>query len=690
MCDLRHESFSFLPCQSPVSLTRVTLMIVSQVLLAGFLEGHQGHTSSHRNATSRHEGHSRHKRDLVIATFILQEELPGPYPKLIGTVNIEEGAQLMYKLQGKGVDEDPIGMFHMDEDDGSIFVHRKVDFEKMPFFQWKFNAVNKTDKKEGTRAGIHLMILDINDNAPEFKAKTFYVSVNESTMQGNTIFTMLAYDKDEESSPNSNVSYFIKSQTPDDPNVQFIIDEKKGFISFKGCLNYEINSNYKLVVEGRDNGETIQQSSSCEVHVTVLDRNTNPPVWSSPSLAGEVPEHAVNVTILRFGATDRDTPHTPGWRAVYTIVEGDDDGNYNIITDPETNEGMLVVVKALDYEKMTKSLLRITASNEEALYSCKVVKKTTTGLWTIETNNGQASSSKVEMILATVNILDVNDAPRFKPDTIIVSLVGPGKVLAIVEAKDPDIVAHNKIKYRLENDTGDWLSINEDTGIITTKKHLDRESDHVIQSTYIVRVLAVDDGNPAMTGTATLIIKLKDIDDNAPRLRSAYLTTCKSDQDTHLEIPIIDKASGPFRINVLDKDHDKKPIKVLNHDGDIIKVKKEKTAQQGNHTIHLEIYDRQGVVSHQNLTLNVCDCLGGHACAEDRTVVTPGKRTVATTSLSGGAIALLLLIPLLLLLVLILLLCRIKLFPLETEPPNFIIVYEEDVDSKHCEICAYH
>ncbi|XP_068119393.1 cadherin-like protein 26 isoform X2 [Hyperolius riggenbachi] len=668
-----------------------TLLLGILVLLAGFLEGHQGRASS--NATSRHKGHSRHrhKRDWIIDTFSLQEELPGPYPKLIGTVNLEEGAQLMYKLQGKGVDEDPIGLFHIDEDNGSIFVHGKVDFEKTPLFQWKFNAINKTDKKVGTRLGIHLRIIDINDNAPEFKAKTFYVSVNESTIQGNTIFTMLAYDKDEESSPNSVVSYFIKSQTPDDPNVQFIIDEKKGFISFKGCLNYETNKNYKLAVEGRDNGEKIQQSSSCEVHVTVLDRNTNPPVWSSPSLTGEVPEHAVNVTILRFGVTDRDTPHTSGWRAVYTIVEGDDDENYNIITDPKTNEGMLVVVKALDYEEMTKSLLRIRASNEEALYSCKVVKKTTTGLWTIETNNGQASSAKMETILATVNILDVNDAPIFKPDTILVSLeehsIDIDNVLATVEAKDPDIVAPNKIKYHLENDTGDWLSINEDTGVITTKKHLDRESDHVIQSKYIVRVLAVDDGNPAMTGTATLIIKLKDINDNAPSLRSAYLTTCENDQDAHLEIPIIDKDldpySGPFFVNVLDKDHDKKPIKLLNHDNDIIKVKKEKTAQQGNHTLHLEIYDRQGVVSHQNLTLYVCDCLGGHACVEKLT---------APPTLSGGAIALLLLTPLLLLLLLILLVCQIKrhlLIPLESDPANSIMVYNEEGGSKDCEASAF-
>lgn len=36
----------------------------------------------------RRMAQSRQKRDWIIDTFTLQEELPGPYPKLIGTVSI--------------------------------------------------------------------------------------------------------------------------------------------------------------------------------------------------------------------------------------------------------------------------------------------------------------------------------------------------------------------------------------------------------------------------------------------------------------------------------------------------------------------------------------------------------------------------------------------------------------------------
>ncbi|XP_040187204.1 cadherin-like protein 26 [Rana temporaria] len=679
-------------------MKEIQMRLLGALVLVALLHHHQSHALSRSTSDAKNKNKElnkktalhRQKRDWIIDTFTLREELPGPYPMLVGTVQLEEEFQLQYKLQGKGVDEDPKGLFHINEDTGSIYVHQKIDYEQTSLFQWKFNAINKTTRKVGTRLGIHLKILDINDNAPEFKNKTFHASVNESAVQGNTVFTLLAYDKDSENSPNSLVSYFILSQTPTDPNVEFTVDQDKGFISFKGCLSYETNRRYRLMIEAKDKGVQIQLSSTCEVHVTVLDRNTNAPIFSSPSLQTSIPEHEANLTILRFGVTDSDTPFTSGWRAVYSIIEGNNDDNYEITTDPQTNEGILTVVKPLDYEERTKDILSIAVSNEEPLYSCKVKQKPRKGLWEIEMDKGRTGQSAAQTGSINVDIQDVNDAPVFKPQTILVSLVEhsitPGTTLTTVEAKDPDIVATNKIKYRLLNDTGDWLSINEDTGVITTKKELDRESHHVIKSKYIVKVLAVDDGVPPMTGTATLLINLKDINDNSPNLESAYLTTCENEEEAFLLTPIIDKDlepySGPFYVNVLDKDHDKKPLKLINYDDDIIKVKKEKDAYQGNHTLHLEIYDLQGKVSHQNLTVYVCDCLGGDACVE---------KMQAPPTLSGGAIALLLLAPILFLL-LCFLLCKIQfakvMIPVENEPLNSIMVYNEEGGNKDCEASA--
>ena len=49
--------------------------------------------------------------------------------------------------------------------------------------------------------------------------------------------------------------------------------------------------------------------------------------------------------ILRVAVQDKDLINTANWRANYTILKGNEDGNFKIVTDSQTNEGVLCVVK---------------------------------------------------------------------------------------------------------------------------------------------------------------------------------------------------------------------------------------------------------------------------------------------------------------------------------------------------------
>lgn len=42
--------------------------------------------------------------------------------------------------------------------------------------------------------------------------------------------------------------------------------------------------------------------------------------------------------------TDDDVPHTPAWNAVYTVVN-DPEQQFIVITDPNTNDGILKTAK---------------------------------------------------------------------------------------------------------------------------------------------------------------------------------------------------------------------------------------------------------------------------------------------------------------------------------------------------------
>lgn len=53
----------------------------------------------------------------------------------------------------------------------------------------------------------------------------------------------------------------------------------------------------------------------------------------------------MEVIVANLTVTDKDQPHTPAWNAVYRISGGDPTGRFAIQTDPNSNDGLVTVVK---------------------------------------------------------------------------------------------------------------------------------------------------------------------------------------------------------------------------------------------------------------------------------------------------------------------------------------------------------
>lgn len=64
-----------------------------------------------------------------------------------------------------------------------------------------------------------------------------------------------------------------------------------------------------------------------------------------PQYEVAVPENVAGREVARLAVTDLDEPGTPAWRAVYSILRGNDGGAFAITTDPATNEGILRTTK---------------------------------------------------------------------------------------------------------------------------------------------------------------------------------------------------------------------------------------------------------------------------------------------------------------------------------------------------------
>ncbi|XP_063766564.1 cadherin-like protein 26 isoform X2 [Eleginops maclovinus] len=568
---------------------------------------------------------SRHRRSWVIDSFTIEEEHPGPFPYVLGKINIERDYRVMFDLYGEGVEKEPKGVFTIDKDSGTLYAHRAVDYEKNKLLQLKFEAV-KTDLSIDTKLGVEIAILDINDNPPRFQKDLFEISVDEDITQGSHIQTMVADDRDKRGTPNSTFHYEIKSVSPSRPGTEFTIDSHSGTISFKGCLDHELAEMFTVVVEAKDHGDVVSLSSSSTVIIHIQDGNNHLPTFSGQTGSGKVKEDETGTSPLRLHTTDKDTPNSPAWRAKYTI-HGDEGAHFKIETDPDTNDGILTVVKSLDFEEEALRELTISVENEAPYFSCEVKEKTPSGLWKVDTSKGD--DPPLDTLKVIIEVQDVNDPPVFSvsvKEVVLEENAPIGTWLEKITALDPDSGQARAFVYKVGSDPAGWVTVDPHTGDITTAGTPDRESPHVSDGVYTILLHAVDDGEPPMTGTATLNIHVTDHNDNVPQLTVGFVDVCVSDGPSSTKITAFDlddtPFGGPFTFELLG---DVKGKWKLNPSyGYTAGLVKEPGVYSGPHTIDVKISDMQGQFAVYNLSVTVCHCSERPNCR--------GPRSTATTA----------------------------------------------------------
>ncbi|XP_048406183.2 cadherin-like protein 26 isoform X2 [Stegostoma tigrinum] len=518
---------------------------------------------------------------------------------------------IIFRLSGSGVDVPPeMGLFHLNKSLGSIMITRKVDREKTPVFELILDALKaETLRKVDQTLKYRIKVQDINDNAPVFSQSVYEVNVPENTVEGKEIFRVIATDADEKGHENSLISYSVISQKPSRGHSHFYINNANGAISFTGCLNYEKVKSYTLTVRARDNGVNIL-SSTAIVQINVIDANNHLPAFiKTGKFSGKVNENYEQVDILRVSVTDKDVPNTPAWRARYKIVEGNEHGNYKIETDPETNDGILSLVKHLNYEGDSKRQLKILVENEEPFFTCKKM-------------TDEQKAEALDSAYVVINVQDTNDAPVIDPSEVTVHLLEGQKanlILVKFNATDPDKYNVNKIRFVKAYDPEGWVTVNEETGVVTTVHELDRESPFVKESIYKVIVHAIDDGIPPQTGSGTLNIVLTDINDSESYLIPTYEEMCDDGGIQHITLTAKDDDmapfGGPFHFELLDNEQNiNEKWKLEQKSGYSVKLERMKKIPIGNYTIPLLIRDRQGVGTKNTLHLWICNCQDGSTC----------------------------------------------------------------------------
>ncbi|XP_048877561.1 cadherin-like protein 26 isoform X2 [Brienomyrus brachyistius] len=483
-----------------------------------------------------------------------------------------------------------------------------------------------------TQLGVEIHILDINDNPPKFQHKEYPITIKESKRQDALIMTVLASDFDKRGSLNSTIKYRIISTTPRTQDAEFHMKEN-GTIFLKGCLDYEKAQTYTIIVEAKDCG-VAPLSSTCKVIINIQDWNNHFPIFTGHTGTGRVKERETGQTFLRVQVDDKDSRGSSAWKAKYTI-HGDTGKNFHIETDPETNEGILSVVRALDFEEGSVRNLSISVENETPYFSCVVKERPPQGPWKVDyfdSRSGQGDVFRSAMEKISVIVEDANDPPEFVcplGDVMVEENTKPGHLLQTFIAVDKDKSFNNDFVYLKGSDPAGWVNVGPQDGKITTAEVIDRESNYVKNNTYTITLYAVSKGVPPMTGTATLNIHLIDQNDNVPKLESHMLSMCLSASVANITAYDLDEDpySGPFHFELLG---DVKGRWRLDPSfGRTVNLIKEEAVYAGSHNLLLKISDAQGEFLQQNLTMTVCDCSTVPNCHARRVIsVTPGGGTV--------------------------------------------------------------
>ncbi|XP_004684049.2 PREDICTED: desmoglein-3 [Condylura cristata] len=566
-------------------------------------------------------------------------------PIAVISSDIQANQKITYQISGMGIDQPPYGKFVVNKDTGEINITSIVDREETPSFQITCRAINALGQDVEKPLILTVKILDINDNPPVFSQSIFKGEIEEHSASNSLVMILNATDADEPNHWNSKIAFKIVSQEPADAPM-FLLSRHTGEVrTLSNSLDREKSSSYRLVVSGADrDGEGL--STTCECRIKVKDVNDNFPIIQESQYSAKIEENTLSSELLRFQVTDWDEEFTDNWNAVYFFTSGNEGNWFEIHTDSRTNEGILKVVKALDYEQLQSMQFSIAVKNKAEFHQSVI------------------SQYQVKSTPVTVQVINVKEGIIFHPgykNFIVQKGISSSKlinyVLGSYQAIDEDTgKAASSVRYVMGRNDGGLLIIDPKTAQIKFIKNIDRDFTFIINKTITAEVLAIDEIT-GKTSTGTVYVEVPGFNENCPTVVFEEKAICSSSPSVVVSAKSEDrdKYTGPYTFSL-----EEQPLKVpaewrittLDATSALL------TAQQqivpGKYKIPLIVRDGKDQLCEmpEDLILEVCDCGASDVCEEPKSIY--GERS--RWSLGPGAIGLIFLGLLMLLLAPLLLL----------------------------------
>lgn len=372
---------------------------------------------------------------------------------------------------------------------GEVLIQASLDREEVSFYSLSIHALNLAVELfaeiQPTELLLNITVLDVNDNAPYLEAVKPIIIKNTAHV-GYTLVRVNATDADE--GLNAQLQYKI---TSGNELNKFVINNL-GFLQLNTSLLYDSIAWFFLTINVSDLGSPMLYNTT-EINVTVQD-DRSPPHFNKTFYNASILEDSLpgSEVVIVF-ATDPN-----GDRIFYNISSTF--ANVASIFKVNSSTGIITTLTELNREIRDIYQFEINA--------CKYSPLT-----------GQKYFDNASIY---VRILDVNDVrPRFEQSVYTVELDednSPGVVLMSVHANDSDQGINSLLSYTIISGNQIMFSMNISSGEITVLTSLDFETLHQLNLT----VQAKDHGIPPLEANASVIINIRDINDNAPIIDSNF------------------------------------------------------------------------------------------------------------------------------------------------------------------------
>ncbi|NWZ93298.1 PCD10 protein, partial [Nesospiza acunhae] len=340
---------------------------------------------------------------------------------------------------------------------------------------------------------VEIEVLDINDNPPSFPEPDLTVEISESATPGTRFPLESAFDPDVgtnslrtyEITPNSYFSLDVQTQGDGNRFAELVLDQP---------LDREQQAVHRYVLTAVDGGQPQQRTGTALLTVRVLDSNDNVPAFEQPVYTVSLPENSPPGTlVLQLNATDPDEGQNG--EIIYSFSSHISARARELFgIAPRT--GRLEVSGELDYEESSVYQVYVQAKDlgpNAVPAHCKVL----------------------------VRVLDANDnAPEISFSTVkeaVSEAAAPGTVVALFSVSDRDSEENGQVQcellqgdapFRLKSSFKNYYTI-------VTEGPLDREQPG--GDAYTLTVVARDRGEPPLSTSKSIQVRVSDVNDNAPR-----------------------------------------------------------------------------------------------------------------------------------------------------------------------------